>query len=534
VVKIVATRGVTISPVPDLTGPDRVHVDGVELPSARMWRGLRVALVREGFTVDGVAALLGAGARAALDRGETTPARRAVRGAGAAGTLVRLFLLGDALPRAEVAATLDPVDVDEAVAAGLLRTDGGEVAAALDLRPHADAGLPDAAPWWVLSDLEVAPGSRAADREHVLGTGAASMSLARAMVRRPVDTLLDVGTGCGVQVLHASGHARTLTATDVSERALAMARVTFALSGADVECLAGSWLEPVAGRRFDHIVSNPPFVPGPPRVEHVYRDAGLGGDGASALLVGRLPGHLTEGGVAQLLASWLITSEDWTERPRTWLTDAAASAAPGGLDAWVVQRDVADPALHVGTWLRDAGVDPASPQGTELSERWLDWLAGAGVHAVGFGFVTLRRTAPDVAGTVVCEDLRQSHDDPLGPEIAAWLDRTAWLAERPDEALLDERLLVPGTVALERGLVSTDEGWSPVAATLLRLDGPQWRHDVDELGVALLGGCRGHLPLRDLLDLLALAHDRDADDLARAALPVVRDLVHHGMLTARA
>jgi methylase of polypeptide subunit release factors len=511
-----------------------------------MWRGLRVALIRGGFSVDGVAALLGPGARAALDRGETTPARRAVRSAGAAGTLVRLFLLGDALPRAEVAGALEPVDVDEAVAAGLLRTDGGLVAATLDLRPHADSGLPEAAPWWVLSDLEVAPGGdvaeqsstmrrgRTADREHVLGTGAASMSLARAMVRRPVDSLLDVGTGSGVQVLHASGHARSLTATDVSERALAMARVTFALSGLDVECLAGPWLEPVAGRRFDQIVSNPPFVPGPPQVEHVYRDAGLGGDGASALLVGQLPGYLAEGGVAQLLASWLITSEDWTERPRTWLAEAAASATPGGLDAWVVQRDVADPALHVGTWLRDAGVDPASPPGTELSERWLDWLAGAGVHAVGFGFVTLRRTAPDVAGTVVCEDLRQSHDDPLGPEIAAWLDRTAWLADRPDEALLDERLLVPETVALERGLVSTDEGWSPVAATLVRLDGPQWRHDVDELGVALLGGCRGHLALRDLLGLLALAHDRDADELARAALPVVRDLVRHGMLTARA
>ncbi|GLZ45251.1 SAM-dependent methyltransferase [Actinomycetospora sp. NBRC 106375] len=495
-----------------------------------MWRGLRTALLRGGFTVDGVSALLGSTARAALDRGETTPARRAVRDAGDAGTFVRLFLLGDTLPRADVAAALEPVAVVDAVTAGLLSEEDGLVTAALDLRPHGDAALPAAPPWWVLSDLEVGPALRTAGREHVLGTGAASLSLARATVRRPVGTLLDVGTGCGVQVLHASGHAEHLTATDVSERALAMARATFALSGIGAEVLPGPWLEPVAGRRFDQIVSNPPFVPGPPQVEHVYRDAGLGGDGASALLVGALPAHLTEGGVAQLLASWLITSEDWTERPQAWLAEAARSAAPGGLDAWVVQRDVADPALHVGTWLRDAGVDPASPEGTELSERWLDFLAAEGVHAVGFGFVTLRRTAPDVPGTVVCEDLRQSHDDPLGPEIEAWLDRTAWLARHPGEALLDVRLRVPDTVALERGLVSTDEGWEPVAATLVRLDGPQWRHDVDELGVALLAGCRGYLPLRDLVGLLAVAHGRDADELAEAALPVVRDLVHHGML----
>ena len=512
-----------------------------------MCRGLRIALERGRFTVDGVATLLGPWARAALDRGETTPARRAVRDAGDPGVLVRLFLLGDAVPADQVARALDPVSVDEAVAEDLLTAHGDSLTAALDLRPHADAGLPDAAPWWVLSDLEVSPPGdaaerspttgrrRAASREHVLGTGAASMSLARATVRRPVDTLLDLGTGCGVQALHASGHARTTTATDVSARALGMAAATFALGGLDVELLEGPWLEPVAGRRFDQIVTNPPFVPGPARVAHVYRDAGLGGDGASALLVATLPAHLTEGGVAQLLASWLIERDTaWDDRPRAWLAGAAAAAAPGGLDAWVVQRDVADPALHVGTWLRDAGVDPASPEGAALSEEWLDFFAAADVEAVGFGIVTLRRTAPDVPGTVVCEDLRQAHDDPLGPEIAAWLDRTAWLAVRSDDDLLDERLRVPDTVALERGLVGTDEGWSAVAGTLVRLDGPQWRHDVDPLGEALLAGCRGHLPLRDLIDLLALAHGRDPDELAGAAVGVVRDLLRHGMLDVRA
>ena len=38
----------------------------------------------------------------------------------------------------------------------------------------------------------------------------------------------------------------------------------------------GRGSRPVAGRRFDQIVSNPPFVPGPARVEFVYRDSGAG------------------------------------------------------------------------------------------------------------------------------------------------------------------------------------------------------------------------------------------------------------------
>lgn len=514
-------------------------------------------LRRAGFTVDGVAEALGSEAGAALDRGEPEPAARAVGEDGALATLVRLFLLGEGRPADDVAAALDPVGLDEAVDAGLLHHDEGSgVTAALDLRPHAD----EHGSWWVLSDLEVraeapddAPRRDERGREHVLGTGAASMSLAAATVRRPVGTLLDLGAGCGVQTLHAAGHATALTATDVSERALVLARATFALAGVAVEVLAGPWWEPVAGRRFDQVVCNPPFVPGPPEVEHVYRDAGLGGDGAGALLVSTVPAHLADDGVGQLLASWLITRADveaaraagdphdgWDARPRRWLTEAAAAAAPGGLDAWVVQRDVADPALHVGTWLRDAGVDPASPAGRERSARWLDFFAEHDVVGIGFGFVTVRRTAPGVPGTVVCEDMRQAHGDPLGPEVEAWLDRVAWLRGRD---LLDETLVVPATTALERGYtpVSPEDlpdhdgdvgagGWRRIGGTLVRLDGPQWRHDLDELGEALLAGCRGHLPLRDLCELLALAHDRDPGELAAAALPVVRELFLHGMV----
>jgi methylase of polypeptide subunit release factors len=514
-----------------------------------------------GFTVEGVAEALGEGARAALDRGEPEPAARAVGEASPLATLVRLFLLGEARPVADVAAAIAPVGLDEAVDAGLLARGDGAVVASLDLRPHAD----DHGSWWVVSDLELRPddpadaaGSAERAREHVLGTGAASLSLARATVRRPVATLLDLGAGCGVQTLHASGHAAALTATDVSARALALARATFALSGIDAEVLAGPWWEPVAGRRFDQIVCNPPFVPGPPEVEHVYRDAGLGGDGASDLLVSTLPGHLAQDGVGQLLASWLVTRPDveaaraaggadgggtdgWDARPRRWLAAAAEAAEPGGLDAWVVQRDVADPALHVGTWLRDAGVDPASSAGRERSARWLDFFAAHDVVAIGFGFVTLRRTAPGVGGTLVCEDMRQAHGDPLGPEVEAWLDRVAWLREHD---LLDEALVVPPTTALERGyapvapedVADGDEdggGWRRIGGTLVRLDGPQWRHDLDELGEALLAGCRGHLPLRDLCELLALAHGRDPEELTAAALPVVRELFLHGMVVPR-
>ncbi len=299
-----------------------------------------------------------------------------------------------------------------------------------------------------------------------------------------------------------------------------MAAATFALNGLDVELLDGPWLGPVAGRRFDRIVSNPPFVPGPARVDFVYRDSGEDGDAALAGLVRRLPEHLEPGGVAQLIGSWLhVAGQEWPDRVRSWL--------PGGVDAWVVQREVADPALHVGTWQRDAGLDPASPAGRAQAGAWLDWMADRRVEAVGFGIITLRRT--DAVPTVVVEDLLTPVDDPLGPEVAGWLDRVD-LLRAGDADLLDARLRVPPTVTLERWAQPGPAGWTEVGASVARLDGPRWRHEVDDLAAALLAGCRGELPLGELVALLALAHGRPVDALVAATLPALRELVRHGLL----
>jgi len=494
--------------------------------------GLRTALARADYTTRGVRGLLGPAAHAALARGEPEPAARASAYGGTLGVLVRMLLLGAVEPDPAVRAALAPVLPERLT--GLLARDGAGWRAELDLRPYGGAGAASAvttgadtdaddtdtddAEWWVLSDLD----SRRHQRDHVTGVGAATLTLASATVRTPANSLLDLGTGCGVQALHACRHVHTVTATDLAPRALALAAAGFALNGVEVELLDGPWLEPVAGRRFDRIVCNPPFVVGPGRVELVYRDSGQEGDTALARLVHALPEHLAPAGVAQLLGSWLhVEGEDWTERVGGWL--------PEGVDAWVIQREVIDPALHVGTWQRDSGLDPASPRGRAQAGTWLDWLADRGVAAVGFGLITLRRT--DGAPTVVFEDLPDALVDPLGPEVAGWLNRVAWLRAHPgDDALLGARLTLAPSAVLERHAVAGDAGWCEHGAAVARRDGPRWRHEVDELSAALLAGCQGALSLGELLGLLAIAHDRPAGALAAAALPAVRELVRHGLL----
>ncbi len=142
---------------------------------------------------------------------------------------------------------------------------------------------------------------------HVTGINPPATLLAALTVRRPVARALDVGTGNGVQALLAAQHCERVVATDVNQRALAFAAFNAALNGvANVEFRTGSLFEPVAGERFDLIVSNPPYVISPEH-DFVYRDSGAAPGALCAELIGALPEDLDPGGFASVLASWPVT-----------------------------------------------------------------------------------------------------------------------------------------------------------------------------------------------------------------------------------
>lgn len=477
---------------------------------------LRTALIRCRYDLDTVRELLGPAAHAALGRSEPVPARRATRGAGDLGTLVRLFLLQDTCPVEDVAAAIAPVGVDAALRAGLLENDGDGVRAALDLRPL-DAGTGSR---WVLSDLDGALRPAPTRPDHVLGVGQASLSLLQATPTDRVGTVLDLGTGCGVQALRAADFADRVTATDINPRCIALAAASAALNDVDLELLEGSWFEPVAGRTFDRIVANPPFVVSSGRVEHSYRDSGLDLDGASRLMVSGAVEHLAPGGTAAILASWVhVRGQDWRARVASWLPSH-------GVDAWIVQRDVADPELYVGTWLRDGDADQRDPAVAVRAEEWLDHFERNDVEGVGFGFVYLRRT--DLPSDVLAEDLRHAFTDALGDEATGYFRRLDFLR---DHDVLGSRFEVRADTALERVYLPGEDGWRRVVTRVHRGDGPGWQHEVDELVAALLGGMRPDgLTVEDLVTLLAAAHGEDEADLTDHAVTVVHGLVRHGLV----
>lgn len=478
--------------------------------------------VRAHYTSQQVAEALGLPGQAALSRADLTGAERVVRGDSPTEVLIRLFLLGRPVAASEAARALAPLTVEEAVGSGLLaRPDTELVLAALDLRPYSEADGPD---WWVLSDLgaDVRPGRL--QPEHVLGIGQAATTLAQATIRRPVARALDIGTGSGVQALHLSRHAHSVTGTDVSGRALAFAAANAVLNGLRWQLRSGSLLEPVLGEEFDLVVCNPPFIVGPgftaDDVGFTYRDSGFSSDSVSRRLLQGLPGVLAPTGTAQLLANWVIDAGgNWRERIAGWLPEH-------GVDAWIWQREVAEPGEYVALWLRDGGEQPGTETWRRRYEEWLDWFARQQVVAVGMGLVNLRRT--DRPSRIVCEDVPQAYQAPIGPAIADWFDRSAWLASAD---LLAARLTAATDLVLTtRSMLAGEDGWQTRLTQLSQSSGMRWELEADQAVSALVAACTGTVPVGVLLDLIAETLDLGAADVRLALTPVVRDLIGRGFL----
>ncbi|KRE72149.1 DUF7059 domain-containing protein [Arthrobacter sp. Soil762] len=471
--------------------PDAPRSDLPELLTA-----LAADLRRVDYTLDGVAGLLGESAYRALNRDQIIPALLATESAvqidaaggeaahgekttAALAAVVRLWLLAEPQTRETLDAALPGIRADGLVELGLLEpVPGPELAgpelpgadqpaqdllqAKADLRPYGWDSNEDGsggAELWVASDLAAHQQAGMLRHDHVLGIGQASTTLVQTTVRRHVAKALDLGTGCGIQSFHLLHHAEHVTATDISERALAFTRFNLLLNAEAlhldpdrledrVSLRLGSLLEPVAGEEFELVVSNPPFVITPRTLDEAasgqftYRDGGLPGDDIVASLVAALPSVLAPAGTAQLLGNWEVTAgTQWSDRPQSW-------AGPD-VDAWFIQREQVGPEQYAETWLQDASESRDRKHYRDAYAAYLADFASRNVEGIGFGMIWLRRpTAGRPAASISrFEEITYPIEQPIGPHLGAAVERSDWLAAN---SLADAHLLVADDVTEER------------------------------------------------------------------------------------
>ena len=127
--------------------------------------------------------------------------------------------------------------------------------------------------------------------------------------RVPGADVLDVCTGSGlIAVAAARAGAASVTAVDVSRRAVATARLNGALNGVKLATARGDLLNSVPGRQFDVIACNPPYLPAdrgdlPDRGPERAWEGGRDGRVLLDRVIASAPGRLRPGGVL-----WLVHS----------------------------------------------------------------------------------------------------------------------------------------------------------------------------------------------------------------------------------
>jgi release factor glutamine methyltransferase len=157
-----------------------------------------------------------------------------------------------------------------------------------------------------------------------------------ALVGEAAAGVLDVGTGSGAIALavKAARPDAHVTATDVSADALAVAAANAAMLGLELELVESDLLAALAGRRFDLIASNPPYIaeaemetlePEVARFEPRLATVG-GARGTEVLdrLIAAVPAALEPGG-------WLVVECGAGQAP--WVRETVVAA--GGQDVFV-------------------------------------------------------------------------------------------------------------------------------------------------------------------------------------------------------
>ena len=156
--------------------------------------------------------------------------------------------------------------------------------------------------------------------------------------------VVDLGTGSGIIAVSLALEctAAQITAVDLSEGAIFVARNNAGRLGATVDFRQGDWFAPLAGERFDLIVSNPPYVAaGDPHLalnglpfepQSALTDGNDGLDCLRAIIAGA-PAHLRPGG-------WLLCEHgyDQGEACRNLFSAAGFKAASTQCDLAGIDR----------------------------------------------------------------------------------------------------------------------------------------------------------------------------------------------------
>lgn len=427
--------------------------------------------------------------------------------------LYKLFVLREPVSITLVLRCLHPFNPESLVQFGILERDGSNFIARAHLGFYHD--------YLLLQDSSTAINP-------VSGVGGISERVASLTPRRNIQSMLDIGTGCGIQSLLASRHATSVVATDISARALNLAAANARINRiSNILFRQGSLFDPVAGEQFELIVANLPYVISP-ESRLVYRDSGMHGDSVSEMALRAANNHLCEGGLAVLCVEWHYDKEEaWSERPLSWIQDLKC-------DIWWIRFDRADPVRYTSKWIALGLVNQEQRARAKTFADWLAYYQALGANHFSSGIVLLRKRSgsktwqrfedfTEISGTMVRGDL----DDQIETIFAA--EDLLTNVESEDD-LLDMRFTFRAGAGIRLTQEHICSRWHVTEIEIRNTTGIPFSTRIDPAVLTFLRAVNPDATLRNILRDVANSFNLTPDVLRLECLTILKHLLRSGVI----
>ncbi len=320
------------------------------------------------------------------------------------GDFIRLFLLRVALPEEHIKQLFGINEYHALVQLGLLIPRGKQQwASRIDLYCVDNLYISTDHRYLLLPEDNL-------EEEPVMYIGLDSHGLVNTAPRHPVDTLLDLCTGSGVQALVASRYVGQVTGIDINPRALRFARFNAQLNNiSNATFIQGNLYQPLGKQRFDIIVANPPFVASPKQALR-FRDGGDNGEAVLADIITQAAAHLNTNGRLHIVTD-LVDVADYQRKLQHWWKG-------GPTDSLVLQTADRDAMLFAVPHVHQAFGQRFHDYNSGLAD-WLDNLQQMPQPiAINFGYILIHchadKTQPSSYYTRTIHNPSQPIDTQVG------------------------------------------------------------------------------------------------------------------------
>jgi hypothetical protein len=467
-------------------------------------------LREEGYTEE-ILSRLGLSKLPWNDRARRLASAWVVTGDARLDLLIRLFYLGESMTASQSEKFFPKEILQGLFTSQLLERDGervrpacvlthfGELLLACDSRCRAEAGAADL----------------------VLGVNPTTQLLARCNMLRSGGKALDLGTGCGTLALAAASMAVSVIGTDINQRALDFGRINAALNGVgNVSFLQGDRFEPVPGRRFDSIISNPPFFLAPVS-GLLYCDNGMELDRFVESLALSAPQFLEEGGVFQMLCEWVeLESETWEQRLRPWFEQS-------GCDVHIWRGYEFSPAEYARMRALEQAQLDSEAAAASFGER-ISYLTARRVKGIFGGLISMRRRSGQNWFWV--EEMQKRPAEPIGDALRERFSTRDVLESNSEQTLLGSRPRLAAQVRLVSEATQRNGVWTIERSYLERADDLPAKLGLDGVVAQLAARFDGTETLETLLKQLASEQKAPLDRVIPEGLRVIERLGACGLI----